>query len=82
MQMKKNDQRATCERRKIAIKKIALDPALIRQIAAEPPTCTENTVRNALVLTNPRQGEQPDRIRRRARELGGVEVIVYKWINL
>ena len=67
--------------RKITIRVIELPAKLKIQIANEPPKCSIDTVRNALVLTNPRQGEQPDRIRRRAMELGGVETIKYKWVS-
>lgn len=67
--------------RKIAIRVIELPAKLKKQIADERPKCSIDTVRNALVLTNPRQGEQPDRIRRRAMELGGVEVTKFKWVS-
>lgn len=77
--MKKSDNVAPM--RKIAIRVIELPAALKKQIANECPKCSIDTVRNALVLTNPRQGEQPDRIRRRAMELGGVEVTKFKWVR-
>ena len=44
--------------RKIAIRVIELPAKLKKQIADERPKCSIDTVRNALVLTNPRQGEQ------------------------
>lgn len=77
--MKKSDNVAPM--RKIAIRVIELPAKLKKQIADERPKCSIDTVRNALVLTNPRQGEQPDRIRRRAMELGGVEVTKFKWVS-
>ena len=67
--------------RKISIRVIELPAALKKQIANEAPKCSVDTVRNALVLTNPRQGDQPDRIRRRAMELGGVETTKFKWVR-
>lgn len=36
---------------------------------------------NALNLSNPTTGAQPDRIRRRAMELGGKENRKIRWIN-
>ena len=43
--------------------------------------CTVDTVYNALNLSNPTTGAQPDRIRRRAMELGGKENRKIRWIN-
>lgn len=67
--------------RRIVRKIIALPPALKKQIMHEMG-CSLDTVRNALILSNPRTGDQPDRIRRRARELGGVETTDIKWIKM
>lgn len=67
--------------RRVVRRIIALPPALKKQIAAEVG-CSLDTVRNALVLSNPRTGDQPDRIRRRAMELGGVETTDVKWIKM
>lgn len=76
----KNDIQPDAGRR-VVRKIIALPPALKKQIAAKLG-CSLDTVRNALVLSNPRTGDQPDRIRRMARELGGVETTDIKWIKL
>lgn len=67
--------------RRVVRKIIALPPALKKQIMREVG-CSLDTVRNALVLSNPRTGDQPDRIRRRALELGGVETTDVKWIKM
>lgn len=72
--------KASLPKRRIAIKVIALPADLKKEIATKLG-CTTDTVRNALVLTNPREGEQPDRIRRMARERGGIDAIKYKWVN-
>jgi len=40
-----------------------------------------DTVYNALNLTLPTQGEQPDRIRKMAMDRGGVVTDKIKWIN-
>lgn len=66
-------------RRQVYKKVIELAPELKRQIAMEM-NCTVDTVYNALNLSNPTTGEQPDRIRRRAIELGGKEGKKIKWI--
>ena len=57
-------------RRQVYKKVIEIAPDLKRQIAMEMG-CTVDTVYNALNLSNPPTGAQPDRIRRRAMELGG-----------
>ena len=44
-------------------------------------TAIADTVYNALNLSNPTTGAQPDRIRRRAMELGGKENRKIRWIN-
>lgn len=67
-------------KRRIAIRVIALPADLKKEIAATLG-CSTDTVRNALVLTNPREGEQPDRIRRMAKERGGVEMVKFKWVH-
>ena len=59
-------------RRQVYKKVIEIAPDLKRQIAMEMG-CTVDTVYNALNLSNPTTGAQPDRIRRRAMELGGKE---------
>ena len=59
---------------------IEIAPDLKRQIAMEMG-CTVDTVYNALNLSNPTTGAQPDRIRRRAMELGGKENRKIRWIN-
>ena len=61
-------------------KVIEIAPDLKRQIAMEMG-CTVDTVYNALNLSNPTTGAQPDRIRRRAMELGGKENRKIRWIN-
>lgn len=61
------------------IKIIAVAPAVKREIAAELG-CTVDTVYNALNLTDPTTGEQPDRIRQMAMARGGFESFKYKWI--
>ena len=43
--------------------------------------CTVDTVNNALNLTYPTYGEQPDRIRRMARERGGFENTKIRWVR-
>lgn len=75
------DQQNQLPKKRIAIRVIALPAALKKQIA-DKLGCSVDTVRNALVLTNPRSGEQPDRIRRLAKEYGGAEAIKYKWVNI
>ena len=55
-------------RRQVYKKVIEIAPDLKRQIAMEMG-CTVDTVYNALNLSNPTTGAQPDRIRRRAMEL-------------
>ena len=52
------------------IRKIIVSPEVKKEIAAELG-CTVDTVYNALNLTDPTTGEQPDRIRRMALERGG-----------
>lgn len=54
------------------IRKIIVSPEVKKEIAAELG-CTVDTVYNALNLTDPTTGEQPDRIRRMALERGGVQ---------
>ena len=51
-----------------------------KEIAAELG-CTVDTVNNALNLTYPTYGEQPDRIRRMARERGGFENTKIRWVR-
>lgn len=67
-------------RRQVYKKVIEIAPDLKRQIAMEMG-CTVDTVYNALNLSNPTTGAQPDRIRRRAMELGGKENRKIRWIN-
>lgn len=67
-------------RKQIYKKVIELAPDLKKQIAMECG-CVLDTVYNALNLTNPTTGELPDRIRRRAMELGGKEGRVSRWIS-
>ena len=67
-------------RRQVYKKVIEIAPDLKRQIAMEMG-CTVDTVYNALTLSNPTTGAQPDRIRRRAMELGGKENRKIRWIN-
>lgn len=67
-------------RKQVYKKVIELDPNLKKQIAAEIG-CTVDTVYNALNLSNPTTGDRPDRIRRRAIELGGKEAKVSRWIS-
>ena len=52
-----------------------------KEIAAELG-CNIQTVYNALNLSNPTIGEQPDRIRMMARARGGVESTRNRWIRL
>ena len=59
---------------------IILPPAVKKEIAAEVG-CTVETVYNALNLTNPTVGQQPDRIRRMARERGGYDGTKVIWIE-
>lgn len=59
-------------RRQVYKKVIEIAPDLKRQIAMKMG-CTVDTVYNALNLSNLTTGAQPDRIRRRAMELGGKE---------
>ena len=66
--------------RQVYKKVIEIAPDLKRQIAMEMG-CTVDTVYNALNLSNPTTGAQPDRIRRRAMELGGKENRKIRWIN-
>lgn len=65
---------------KKTIKVIVLPPDVKKEIAAEVG-CTVETVYNALNLTNPTVGEQPDRIRRMAREQGGYNGTKIRWIE-
>lgn len=61
------------------VKFIDISTAIKREIAAELGCCVD-TVNNALNLTYPTYGEQPDRIRRMARERGGFDNTKTKWI--
>lgn len=79
--MEKNNDNKQPAGRRVVRKIIALSPDGKKQIARECG-CSLDTVRNALILSNPRTGDQPDRIRRRAMELGGVETTDYKWIKM
>lgn len=79
--MNKDSNNQEAAGRRVVRRIIALPPALKKQIAAEVG-CSLDTVRNALVLSNPRTGDQPDRIRRLAREWGGVETTDIKWIKM
>lgn len=65
---------------KKTIKVIVLPPDVKKEIASEVG-CTVETVYNALNLTNPTVGEQPDRIRRMARERGGYNGTKIRWIE-
>ncbi len=58
---------------------IEIPPSVKKEIAEELG-CTVDTVYNALNLTLPRQGEQPDRIRKMAMDRGGVVTDKIKWI--
>ena len=62
------------------IRFIDVAPAIKKEIAAELG-CTVDTVNNALNLTYPTYGEQPDRIRRMARERGGFENTKIRWVR-
>jgi len=62
------------------IRFIDVAPAIKKEIAAELG-CTVDTVNNALNLTYPTYGEQPDRIRRLARERGGFENTKIRWVR-
>lgn len=62
------------------IRKIIVSPEVKKEIAAELG-CTVDTVYNALNLTDPTTGEQPDRIRRMALERGGYKGTTIKWIE-
>lgn len=63
------------------IKVIDVSAAVKKEIAAELG-CGIQTVYNALNLSNPTMGEQPDRIRMMARARGGVESTKNRWIRL
>lgn len=66
--------------RKLVYKKvIELAPDLKKQIANELG-CQVATVYNALNLSDPTYGDQPDRIRKMAMEMGGKEEKKAKWI--
>lgn len=59
---------------------IDVAPSIKKEIAAELG-CTVDTVNNALNLTYPTYGQQPDRIRRMARERGGFENTKIRWVR-
>ena len=61
-------------------RRTAIIQAIDKEIAAELG-CTVDTVYNALNLTDPTTGEQPDRIRRMALERGGYKGTTIKWIE-
>lgn len=63
------------------IKVIDVSAAVKKEIAAGLG-CSIQTVYNALNLSNPTIGEQPDRIRMMARARGGVESTKNRWIRL
>lgn len=66
--------------RKLVYKKvIELAPDLKKQIAKELG-CSAVTIYNALNLSDPTVGEQPDRIREMAMAMGGKEDRKAKWI--
>lgn len=56
-------------------------PMVYRKQIANDIGCTLMTVRRALELTNPTQGEQPERIRKMAREMGARINTKYKYIE-
>ncbi len=66
--------------KKIVRKFIDLPVPLKKQIANEYPKCTDDTVRNALNYKT--TGENADRIRRRAIELGGIESTKNVWVHI
>lgn len=63
----------------VSVKYISLPPALMKQIAETPPKCSVDTVRNALNFKT--YGENPDRIRRIAEQLGGKVKTKTKYIK-
>ena len=73
------NQEITNKLTKKKIRFIDVAPAIKKEIAAEVG-CTVDTVNNALNLTYPTYGEQPDRIRRMARERGGFENTKIRWV--
>lgn len=78
---KKTENCAAVVRRRVVRRIIALPADLKKQIAREVG-CSLDTVRNALILSNPRSGDQPERIRRRALEIGGEETTDIKWVKM
>lgn len=63
----------------VSVKYISLPPALMKQIAETPPKCSVDTVRNALNFKT--YGDNPDRIRRLAEQLGGKVKTKTKYIK-
>lgn len=67
------------KRKLVSVKYISLPPALMKQIAETPPKCSVDTVRNALNFKT--YGDNPDRIRRLAEQLGGKVTTKTKYIK-
>ena len=77
-----NKEKTAARWDKVKIKHLDLPAELIKQIAQDE-RCTVETVRLALVLTNPRQGELADRIRYNAvHKYGAVEMVKNRWIRI
>lgn len=72
----KNQEITNLIRKKVRF--IDLEPSKKKEIAAEVG-CSYDTVNNALKFTT--YGEQPDRIRRMARERGGFENTKIRWVR-
>ncbi len=65
--------------RAIKIEHLSLPSEEMKEIATLLG-CTLDTVRNALILTNPRQGEQPNTIRQMAMDRQAVRCTKVRWI--
>ena len=59
-------------------KYISLPPEYKREIAADLG-CSIDTIDNALNYRS--EGDQPDRIRKRAKEMGGVDAVKTIWVT-
>ena len=64
----------------VTVRYISVPPVIMKQIAETQPKCSVDTVRNALNFKT--YGENPDRIRRLAEQLGGKVKTKTKYIKI